>query len=154
MLVWFFNYVKEATGKLASFYCAWEMVEWLDLNVASLSAGMWRRSLSHPWVLARITSDTIVFKGKAEWKRGKDRQGITCEESLSTTYWLQWQSVKRPISSACPSLPVVPSPGMSHSQLLLKALSNELLFLRTGRKSFNKLEEGEVSCSSYSLYNS
>lgn len=128
--------------KMAYFYCAWETVEWPDLNVASLSAGMRRRSLSHPWVLARITSDMIMFKGKAEWKRGRDRWGITSEESLSMTCWLPWQSVKRPISSACPSFPVVPSPGVSHSQLLRKALSNELLFLRTGRKSFNKLGGG------------
>lgn len=89
---------------------------WSDhLNVASLSAGMQRRSLSHPWVLAGITSDMIMFKGKAEWKRRRDRQGITSEESLSMTYWLPRQSVKRPISSACPSLPVVPSPSVSHT---------------------------------------
>lgn len=113
-LVWFFNYVNEATRKMTYFCCAWEMVEWPHLNVASLSAGMQRRSLSHPWVLARITSDMIMFKGKAEWKR-RDRQGITSEESLSMTYWLPRQSVKRPISFACPSLPVVPSPSVSHT---------------------------------------
>lgn len=143
-MIWsgFLNYVNEATGKMPYFYCAWETVEWADGNVASLSAGMQRRSWSHLWVLARITSDTVTFKGKAKWKRGRDWRGITGGESLSSMCWLPWQSVKRPISSAYPSLPVVPSLGVSHSHLL-KALSNDLLFLRTDRKSFNKLGGGK-----------
>lgn len=106
------------------FCCAWEMVEWPNLTVASLSAGMRGRSLSHPWALARITSDTLMFKGKAEWKRGRDQWGISSEESLSMTPWLPWQSVKRPISSACPSLPVFPAQAWAmHNFLRLWATS-------------------------------
>jgi len=51
---------------MADFCCAWEMVEGPDLNVASPSASMRRRSLSHPWALARTTSAMIMFKGTAE----------------------------------------------------------------------------------------
>lgn len=140
-LVWFFNHVNEGAGKMAYFYCAWAMLTWPALNVSSLHAGVQRRALSHPWVLARVTSAVITSKGKVEWKRGRDERGSPSEESLSATRWLPPQSVKRLISSACPSLPVVPSPGVSHAQLL-KSLSHELLFLKPDRKSFNKLGGG------------